>query len=1067
MRKILLLTTLLFVTFLSFGQCPGQFTTFNSQAQIDQFAADYPDCTLLTNDLSIGLFQGGGETDITNLDGLSQLQGVTGSQRVLIQSSPLLTSIEGLSGMTEMGRLSIGYCASLTSLAGLENLTSIHQSLRLSNLPQLTSLDGLQNVTISGLPTFFQSVQLDNLPQITSLDGLLAPGSTLQGGISFQNMSGLQSLNGMENITAVDGIIFINENPNLQSLGGLESVSGTIGGILLRDNDALTDISALSNVTGLSGLINETQGYYHTPLSIENNDALVELTGLENFVSVLESPDQEGYLIADNDLLSDIGALSSYNFSSISEVDLTITNNSSLGICTIGSICELLENSGNATILIEGNSQGCNTEPEVIAACGVDVNIVSGGIKFDFDADGCDLGDTIAPNVLVETTDGTTTYATFTNFEGSYQNFIGAEGLLTTSVNPASLPSFFTATPASQNSNFMGFGNEDVINFCLIATEAINDLKISLLPTSQAVPGFDGFYDLVYENVGTTQLNGQVTLLFDENRQAFVEATPAQTTSTAGLITWDYTDLNPFESRSIKVVLNNFPPPANEIGDEIPLRAQVSPIADDAHPADNTSEIKQIVVGAFDPNDKNVMQGSEISEAQVGNYLDYVIRFQNTGNINATTVIIEDLLDTNLQWESLRPLSASHSYRAEIKNGNEVSFIFENIDLPPEMSDPEGSKGYIAFQVRTDDSLIVGDEVHNTASIFFDFNPAIITNTVNTIVVDVEPPLAVCQSITVSLDANGQAVITASDIDNGSNDTNGIASLVLDTTAFDCSNLGANTVTLTVTDTFGNVSECTAVVTVVDDLAPVLACQSIVVSLDENGLAAIDPALLLDMTSTMDNCGIESIGSSVSFVDCDAINAPAAVTVFVEDVNGNIATCQTTISAVDELPPVFDASTLPSDQTKLTDETGVYLLEDFTSTLLANDNCSATVVLVQTPAVGESLAPGVYDITITASDAFSNETEYTFELTVELLLGVDPFSIENKITIYPNPVSEILQIEISNGLFLEKVTIYSIQGEKLLVTSEEKINISSFAKGGYFALIETNQGAITKKIIKN
>lgn len=1096
MRKILLLPAALFVTLFSFGQCPNDTIYLNSQADIDNFATNYPGCTNLTAAFALQISdQGTGS--ITNLDGLAQLQSLSsliiiqhnanlqslsglsnlialpGSQTRLINNPQLanlngflalgsngfslalsqntgLTSLGGLPSINTLSFLSISESPLLVNLSGLDDINEIEIYLSIAGNSNLSSLDGLQNIAFGSSLT----VQIIENDQLSSLGNLIASQSGQGNSLTIQGNDQLTSIAGLEGITNLS-FLTIEENAELVNLSGLDNLE-ELTLLRLLNNGSITNIDALSSIISLG------------TFDISDNAQLLNLDGLSNFTTINPNLGSRLFSLRNNESLNDITGLSDVDLINLNETDrLELSGNLALSQCNISSICDVLGVNSPADIIIDNNGLGCNNEPEVIIACGLDINIVSGEVKFDFNLDGCDPADIVAPNLLIETTNGTTTYSTFTNAGGNYQNLIGAEGLVTSSVNPASLPTFFTATPASQDSNFIGFGNEDVIDFCLTATETINDLRIALLSTSQAVPGFDSIYDLVYENVGTTQLSGQVTLLFDENRQDFVEATPVPTNTTAGLITWDYGDLNPFESRTIKVVLNNFPPPNNEIGDELPLRAQVYPIADDAQPGDNTSEIKQIVVGAFDPNDKNVMQGSEISEAQVGTYLDYVVRFQNTGNINATTVIIEDLLDANLQWASIRPLSASHLYRAEIKNGNEVSFIFENIDLPPEMTDPEGSQGYIAFQVRTDDSLLVGDEVNNTASIFFDFNPAIVTNTVNTVVVDVQAPTAVCQSITVSLDGTGQAIITAADIDNGSSDTNGIATLELDTTTFDCSNLGENTVTLTVTDTFGNISECSAIVTVIDDLAPVLACQSVVVSLDENGLAAVDPVLLLDMTATMDNCGIESVGSSVSFVDCEAIDTPVVATVFVEDVNGNIATCQTTISAIDELPPVFDNATLPSDQTKLTDASGVYLLEDFTTGIIAEDNCSTTVTLSQTPALNEPLTPGVYDITITASDAFSNETEYTFELTVELLLGVDPFSIENKISIYPNPVSDILQIEMSRGLFLEKVTIYSIQGEKLLVTSEEKIDLSPFAEGVYFAFIETNQGAITKKIIKN
>ena len=92
-------------------------------------------------------------------------------------------------------------------------------------------------------------------------------------------------------------------------------------------------------------------------------------------------------------------------------------------------------------------------------------------------------------------------------------------------------------------------------------------------------------------------------------------------------------------------------------------------------------------------------------------------------------------------------------------------------------------------------------------------------------VADNEAPVAACQDITVGLDpVTGMATITAADVDNGSTDNCGIASLSLDVSSFDCSMTGANTVTFTVTDNSGNASTCTSTVTVQDITAPVITC---------------------------------------------------------------------------------------------------------------------------------------------------------------------------------------------------------------------------------------------------
>ncbi|WP_219008632.1 T9SS type A sorting domain-containing protein [Aquimarina litoralis] len=85
-------------------------------------------------------------------------------------------------------------------------------------------------------------------------------------------------------------------------------------------------------------------------------------------------------------------------------------------------------------------------------------------------------------------------------------------------------------------------------------------------------------------------------------------------------------------------------------------------------------------------------------------------------------------------------------------------------------------------------------------------------------------PVAQCQDITVQLDEEGAATIAATQVDAGSTDTVGIASLSVTPSSFDCSNIGVNEVTLTVTNTLGNVSTCTAMVTVEDITAPVISC---------------------------------------------------------------------------------------------------------------------------------------------------------------------------------------------------------------------------------------------------
>jgi len=92
-------------------------------------------------------------------------------------------------------------------------------------------------------------------------------------------------------------------------------------------------------------------------------------------------------------------------------------------------------------------------------------------------------------------------------------------------------------------------------------------------------------------------------------------------------------------------------------------------------------------------------------------------------------------------------------------------------------------------------------------------------------VVDNELPIAVCQNVTVDLDSvTGTATITSADVDNGSSDNCGIASIALSKSTFSCSDIGENTVTVTVTDNSGNIATCTTIVTIQDTTAPEIFC---------------------------------------------------------------------------------------------------------------------------------------------------------------------------------------------------------------------------------------------------
>ena len=142
-------------------------------------------------------------------------------------------------------------------------------------------------------------------------------------------------------------------------------------------------------------------------------------------------------------------------------------------------------------------------------------------------------------------------------------------------------------------------------------------------------------------------------------------------------------------------------------------------------------------------------------------------------------------------------------------------------------------------------TITCDDLVDGTFEFFFggrdaigsDYNEMLCTATIT--VRETMAPMAVCQDITIQLDAAGMAMIEASDIDGGSSDDCGGVTIAADITEFTCDDVGDNMVVLTVTDLSDNTSTCMANVTIEDNVPPMAMCQDVTVSLDENGEATI------------------------------------------------------------------------------------------------------------------------------------------------------------------------------------------------------------------------------------
>lgn len=327
------------------------------------------------------------------------------------------------------------------------------------------------------------------------------------------------------------------------------------------------------------------------------------------------------------------------------------------------------------------NNLGWNIQDDSLAESCIG-NSVIGNIRYNANGNDCDITDSVTTSLLINANSNTGSYTGSSDSNGVYTLKVFEN---TYDVNLLNVPDYFTVTPVTSEITFEGYGNIETLNFCLTANEMVNNLNITLLPIQEARPGFEADYQLVVQNMGTQNVpTATVNLSFNDALQTFVSANPAPTATTANQLTFTITNLQPFQSRIINLKTELFAPPVINGGEISNFTATVTPNADDFTPNDNTFELAQTIVNSFDPNDKRVLQGEEIFESQTNEYLNYIIRFQNTGTASAIKVKVKDVLNENLDWNTFQMVSASHNYKVTIKDGNQVEFTFDNINLPHE-----------------------------------------------------------------------------------------------------------------------------------------------------------------------------------------------------------------------------------------------------------------------------------------------------------------------------------------------------------------------------------------------
>ena len=299
----------------------------------------------------------------------------------------------------------------------------------------------------------------------------------------------------------------------------------------------------------------------------------------------------------------------------------------------------------------------------------------------------------------------------------------------------------YDITTANFDNISVATGSTVTVDFPVVEEQSCEDLAVYLLNYwTPPRPGFTHENYLVLENLGfTTITSGTVEFTHDPLLvyNGVTSANPNYIiTNTATGFTVDFVNLQPGDVEFIDISLTC--PVTVELGDIVTNTASYITDANDLVESNNYSTLSEMVVGSWDPNDKMESHGPRViydDFVASDEWLYYTVRFQNLGTFPATFVRIEDELDVQLDETTFQMLRSSHDY-VVTRTESSLEWYFEDINLPAEQDDSEGSNGYGYFRIQPKAGYVLGDIIPNTAAIYFDFNAPVITNRFETEFVD-------------------------------------------------------------------------------------------------------------------------------------------------------------------------------------------------------------------------------------------------------------------------------------------------------------------------------------------
>ncbi|MEM1321209.1 MAG: T9SS type A sorting domain-containing protein [Bacteroidota bacterium] len=669
----------------------------------------------------------GGELSVsapimTQLTAFEQLDSVNGNLRI----DGWNATLDGLENLVYVGEsffIRNLMLRAQNQFAKLEHIGDFMELINLESVDSLSMFNALDSVgnyilmTSSNAPFFSAFQRLPKLEKelifennffdrVAGFDSLQSIGNRF----SLKWNRDLIDIQGFGNLQRIEGNLYIESNellPDLQFLSQLDEVEQNL---VITENDGLRSLEGLNNLS-----------FIGARLRISINPSLRELNALYSLRRI------EGKLSIDrNDELISIDGLEHVDPSSINisetvpnSLDVIIAENTKLSDCAIKSICGVL-NIPDVNVLIYLNADGCKSQDELVCS---DLGL-AGFVYFDTNQNGSREADEVGiSNIKIQfQPSGEIIY---TNENGEFYA-LADEGNLYTLTYVGDPDWILTSDSASYTHNFIPGEEKNLQNdFGIYPRFEAHEGLISLVSYATRCNTDVDFF-LQFQNKGTFHETGTLSLQIDP-KCTFLSASPAPTAidPAANTVSWSRDSLGPFEFFESKILIQM--PDETFTGEPISYSA----IWESSNSAlKRNTDYESVVRCSYDPNDKLAMPLGYLDENYVliSDTMTYTIRFQNTGNDVAINVAILDTLSTAFEMESFEVLNSSHPVEVR-REGHIVEFVFNDIYLPDSLSNEPASHGFVTYQIQpkadTEDYTIA----ENTAHIFFDFNPAIVTNT--------------------------------------------------------------------------------------------------------------------------------------------------------------------------------------------------------------------------------------------------------------------------------------------------------------------------------------------------